>query len=661
MFFGLAVALRAAPPADLKVDGVPEIPPEIQQAVAPYWESQGDAFMDWDPVSGAMLINSVSGDTRQLYLQQAPMGEKKVVTQFSGYIFNGSFMPKLGDRIVFDADHEGDEFYQLYGLDPKGGQIQMLTDGNSRNTNVIYDHTGKRTAFLSTMPESKYNVIYVMDPRKPDSRRIVMTPDNGGWLLEDWAHDGLHFVAAHLTTEGGFLWSVDANTGETRLLNKKPETQRLYAQALYTPDDAGMYVLVLGEDDTRTIDYLPITNQGPVRKVPQEVTKADGISLSPDGKWLAYLKEMHETHAEELHIFNTLTGEEEPHIPLVPALLGRMRWNSDSSELGFNYGSESAPFQAYSYKMASHQLVQWTQSPPVDGGSNAAVSAEKITIHSFDELEISGYLYRPNPQKFPGKRPVLICIHGGPEAEFRPTYLEAFSYYLNQMGVALLYPNVRGSSGVTPDFTDLDDGYKREDSVKDIGAFIDWIATDPRLDSSRVGVQGGSYGGYMVLAALYHYGNKLRCGSDLMGITDFVTFLRNTTLYRKANRRLEYGDERYPEMNKFLESISPVNHAAEIHDPVMITGGKNDPRVPESESDQMVKAIRAQNGIVWSIVGENEGHGFRKTSDAQYQFEAEALFFKTYLMPEKRQTPLAPETSSETKKSFDEPARKGPD
>lgn len=642
----LGSPLRAQmPPQGLVVEGVPDIPPAIRQVTDPYWNVTANAFMGWDPKTGGMLICSFKQEVRQLHLLMSPQGEVRMSTLFPECINAGSFMPKLGDQVVFAADHNGDEFYQLYRLDVASNKTQLLTDGDSRNGDVIYDRTGHSIAFLSTLPEAKYPVLEVMDPRNHDSLHMIMEPDAGNWLLMDWDKNGTHVLACHdRYLNAGYLWSINAVSNETTLLTTTRQTQRAYLAARYTPDDSGLYVVVLGTRYGRFIDYMPLTNTGPARKVPKFTTDIDGMELSPDGTWLAYLTD--ETDSQKLHIFNTLTGEELP-VTLPSAYFARIRWNEDSTQLGFNFGSASTPYQAFSYNVTTHQVQQWTSDQTMSPPENP-IKPQLVKIPSFDQLEISGYLYRPDPKKFPGKRPVLVCIHGGPEAEFLPSYLGPFNYYLDQLGVALLYPNVRGSSGFGPDFENLDNGTKREDSVKDIGAFLDWIKMDPQLDANRIGVQGASYGGYMVLATLFHYGNKVRCGSDYVGITDFVTFLRNTKLYRQANRRMEYGDERYPEMNKFLESISPLNHVSEIHDPVMISAGKSDPRVPVTESEQMLKALKAQNDIVWYIMGENEGHGFHRIFDAQYQFAAEALFFQTYLLPEKRLTPLGPESPADS-------------
>ncbi|MEO7650477.1 MAG: prolyl oligopeptidase family serine peptidase, partial [Bryobacteraceae bacterium] len=244
---------------------------------------------------------------------------------------------------------------------------------------------------------------------------------------------------------------------------------------------------------------------------------------------------------------------------------------------------------------------------------------------------ISGFLYVPS-KRFDGPRPVIINIHGGPAAQSRPGFLARDNYYLNELGVALIYPNVRGSTGYGKTYLDLDDGAKREDSVKDIGALLDWIAARKDLDAARVMVTGGSYGGYMTLASLVHYNARLRCGVDVVGISNWVTFLERTESYRRDSRRREYGDERKPEMRELLLRISPANHADQISKPLFIVTGRNDPRVPASEGEQMAAAIRAKGGIAWHLIAEDEGHGFAKKKNQDFQFASTVLFIQRYLL-----------------------------
>jgi dipeptidyl aminopeptidase/acylaminoacyl peptidase len=236
------------------------------------------------------------------------------------------------------------------------------------------------------------------------------------------------------------------------------------------------------------------------------------------------------------------------------------------------------------------------------------------------------------PTTFKGKRPVIINIHGGPEGQATPGPLGRGAYYINDLGVAIIYPNVRGSSGFGKTFLTLDNGFKREDSVKDIGALIDWIATQPDLDKDRILVTGGSYGGYMTLAVATNYNDKIRASIDVVGISNFNTFLKNTETYRRDLRRVEYGDERDPKMNEFLQQISPLTNAHKITKPLFVIQGKNDPRVPYTEAEQIVAAARKNNTPVWFLMADDEGHGFGKKNNVDYQYYSTILFIKEHLL-----------------------------
>jgi dipeptidyl aminopeptidase/acylaminoacyl peptidase len=250
---------------------------------------------------------------------------------------------------------------------------------------------------------------------------------------------------------------------------------------------------------------------------------------------------------------------------------------------------------------------------------------------SFDGREISGFYYRP-AARFTGKRPVIINIHGGPEGQARPSFLGRTNYYLNELGVAVIYPNVRGSLGYGKSFVKLDNGMRREDSVKDIGALLDWVTTQPELDASRVLVTGGSYGGYMTLASATHYNDRICCSVDVVGISNFNTFLKNTESYRRDLRRVEYGDEREPAMRDFFERIAPINNAAKITKPLFVIQGANDPRVPRTEAEQMVATVKRNGSPVWYMMAKDEGHGFRKKINADYQFYATVMFVQRHLL-----------------------------
>jgi dipeptidyl aminopeptidase/acylaminoacyl peptidase len=319
-------------------------------------------------------------------------------------------------------------------------------------------------------------------------------------------------------------------------------------------------------------------------------------------------------------------------LPKLPSgVVGTVRWNRNNRDLGFTVTNARGPGDVYSLDVTSGRVERWTNSETAVK-TDAFPEAELVKWRTFDGKEISGFLYRPPAAKFPGKRPVLVVIHGGPEGQSQPIFLGRGNYYLNELGVALIYPNVRGSTGYGKTFSLLDNGFQREDTYKDINSLFDWIAGQADLDSSRICVTGGSYGGHMTLAVSTFYSDRIKCSVDIVGMSNLVTFLEHTEGYRRDLRRVEYGDERDPKMHDFLETIAPMNNIEKIKKPMMVVAGKNDPRVPLSESEQIAAALKKQGTPVWFLIGKDEGHGFRKKTNQDFQFYATIEFLQEYLL-----------------------------
>jgi dipeptidyl aminopeptidase/acylaminoacyl peptidase len=289
-----------------------------------------------------------------------------------------------------------------------------------------------------------------------------------------------------------------------------------------------------------------------------------------------------------------------------------------------------SPGDCWALDVATGMAESWTASETAVKTEDFP-EAELVEWKSFDGKMISGFLYKP-PAKFTGKRPVLVMIHGGPEGQSQPVFLGRNNYLLNEMGIALIYPNVRGSTGYGKTFSLLDNGFKREDTYKDINALFDWIATRPDLDAGRLAVEGGSYGGHMTLAVSTFYSERIRCSVDIVGMSNLVTFLEHTEAYRRDLRRVEYGDERDPKMREFLEKIAPMNNIEKIKKPMLVIAGKNDPRVPVSESQQIADALKTQGTPVWLIIAKDEGHGYRKKPNQDFQFYTTVEFLQNYLL-----------------------------
>jgi dipeptidyl aminopeptidase/acylaminoacyl peptidase len=355
-------------------------------------------------------------------------------------------------------------------------------------------------------------------------------------------------------------------------------------------------------------------------------------------------------------------------ISLPLGIVNGLEFSPDGKQLGFTLARPNGPSEAYSVAVAGGRPVRWTYSEVGGLDPNSFVVPERIKFASFDGREIPAWIYRPKngtgseqSERKPGKNdsvsapvpifrdaaaassqkkaPVLIQIHGGPESQYRPIFSPTSQFYVSD-GVAVIHPNVRGSAGYGKTYLTLDNAERREDSVKDIGALLDWIAKQPDLDASRVAVAGGSYGGYMVLASLVHYGDRLKAGVDYVGIANFITFLERTSPYRRDLRRAEYGDESKPEMRSVFERINPTSNADKIVSALMVAHGRNDPRVPFFEAEQIVEIVRGKIGQgsgreVWTVYADNEGHGFAKKDNSDYVRAAEAMFLRKFLVGEK--------------------------
>ena len=632
----LVVVLVAFPafaqvPDNLVVEGVPAITPELRRDVARYLEFRAAAFQSWHPIRREMLITTRFADTPQLHLVKTPGGARKQVTFGTEPVGGGRFRPKAGDYIVYSQDSGGGEFYQLYRHDVHDGKTTLLTDGKSRNTGGRHSNSGIYLAYTSTRRTGKDNDIYVMIPSDPKTDRLLTELSGGGWGVLDWSpDDNLLLVLQYISINESHLHLVDAHTGKRSQLTRNGKDNVAYGHARFSKDGKSIYATSDDDSEFQQLIRIDLKN-GEQKTLTANISwDVEEFEQSPDGKVIAFVT--NEAGVGALNLMDAKTGKALPKPKLPLGTVSNLEWHSNSRDLAFNLSSARSPLDVYSYDARTGQLERWTESETGGLNPESFVEPEIIKLSSFDGLLVSAVVYRPDPKKFPGPRPAIISIHGGPEGQSRPGFQARNNYLLNELGVAIVYPNVRGSAGYGKTFLTLDNGFKREDSVRDIATFIAWIARQPEFDRSRIAVTGGSYGGYMSLACMVTYADILRCGIDVVGISNFVTFLNNTQDYRRDLRRVEYGDERDPKMKEFLERISPANHAAKIKKPLFVVQGKNDPRVPLTESEQMVKAIRDAGGKVWYLMAKDEGHGFAKKRNADFQFLSTILFYKEHLL-----------------------------
>jgi dipeptidyl aminopeptidase/acylaminoacyl peptidase len=616
-------------PAALVADGVPAVPDALATRTRPYMEFRTASFSGWHPTDRSMLIGTRFGNTAQLHRVARPMGARKQISFEAEPVGGGSWAPRRGDVLVVQKDVGGSEFFQLYTL--ANGQLTLLTDGKSRNQINAWSDDGELIGYSSTRRNGTDSDLYIMNPRDRTTDRMVTEVRGGGWAIAGFSPDkSWAVVAQYISVAKTDLYRLDLASGKLTPIGDHKK-QVAFGQASFAPggalwvtSDEGSEFQRLGRVDPATGKFTPV-DTGPKWDV-------DNFDIADDGSFIAYVK--NEGGASALYVLDTKTNASRKVEGIPAGVIGSLE-ASDWGEIGFSLTSARSATDAFSVDSKTFALTRWTESET--GGLDVKKNAEPelIEVKSFDGKTVSGFLYRPDATKFPGKRPLIFNIHGGPEGQYRPGFLGRNNYLINELGIAIFFPNVRGSTGYGKTFVNLDNGpFRREDSVKDIGAFLDRLSKDSALDATRFAETGGSYGGYMCYASAIRYGPQFKGANCVVAISNFVTFLENTQSYRRDLRRVEYGDERDPKQKAKLQEISPLTRISGFNLPLMVVTGGNDPRVPSSEADQIVKAVRAKGGTAWHLLGQNEGHGFAKKENQDYQFWTSLIFWQKTLLGE---------------------------
>jgi protease II len=583
------------------------------------------------------------------------MAEPEALTDLPDPVSNGSYEPRDGRFIVFSRSSGGNEADQLYRLDVDTRVITLLTDPAERHEFNVWLHGKSQpnqerppARFLSAsvpldrtaQQGSRASIntrLWLTDPLQPEARRLVADLPGGGWGVSAVSSDDTQLALNHyISANESEIWLMNLASGERRQVlpaaNRAADTPTaVYQPEAFQDDGRGLLITSDQAGEFRELMRLDLAS-GALNRLTKHIPwDVDLGSAAEDGSLLALRS--NEDGLGRLRLIDGKTLAELPPRELPEGTVGGLGFHRASRELALVLNNQAGPGQIYSLNPGTGAVQQWTRAHAAPGVDTSRFARQEIIRwKSFDGLGISGLITRASPARYPGKRPVLISIHGGPEGQASFGFIGRSNYFVEELGVTLIQPNVRGSSGYGKKFLALDNGYKREDSVKDIGALLDWIATQPDLDASRVLVTGGSYGGYMSLAVATHYSDRIAGNIDIVGISNFVTFLTNTESYRRDLRRVEYGDERDPAMRTFLQEISPLTHAERIRKPMFVVQGLNDPRVPYTEAEQMVAKARANGVSIWYLRAENEGHGFRRKENADFEFFSTVLFMQQTLL-----------------------------
>jgi dipeptidyl aminopeptidase/acylaminoacyl peptidase len=612
------------------VSGIPAVPPEVERRVHQYLEPRGAQLVDVSDDGKQVLISTRFAEVAQLHVVEAPMGARTQLTFTPEPIGQGSFLPGNPDILFYMQDVGGGEFYQVYRLDRRTGVSELLTDGKSRHEGLKVSDDGKWLTWSSTARNNKDTDVYIAPTDNPRQARRV-TEAEGTWFAGEISPDGSKLLVMQFrSVADSDLHVVDLKTSERRQVTPK-QGEGSVSGAFFTADSKGVYLITDRYSDFSELYRLEL-DKAPYTTAPTSLTKSirwnvEWAELSPDGRQLALA--VNEDGSSRVYLMDARTHALTP-VSLPQGVLEGLAFPLKRSDTLFlAMTTARSPLDVWQLDLRSKKLTRWTRSEVGGLNTDSFVEPELVRYSSTDGVKVPAFLYRPRGTT--GKVPVVVIYHGGPEGQSQPIFSAVVQFLATEMKMAVLLPNVRGSEGYGKAYRAMDDGVKREQSLADIGATLDFIASQKDLDASRVGVYGGSYGGYMVLATAAFYPERIKAVVDVVGISSLPSFLQNTQAYRRDLRRAEYGDERDPKVREVQERISPLASVGRMRAALYVQQGKNDPRVPQSEAEQIVKAVRAKGADVWYMLALDEGHGFAKKPNRDYAAMTTLMFLEKHL------------------------------
>jgi len=611
----------------LVASGVPPLPAELKVRTAQYLNARSALLADLSEDGSTLLVSTRFASTSQLHLVEMPLGMRTQITFGDEPVTRARFQPGDPQTVWYLQDKGGGEFFQLFRLDRQSGRSELLTDGKSRHGDLTLSRDGKRLAFSGTQRNGKDTDVYVAETASPKEARRVTTAE-GTWAPLEFSADGRRLlIAQERSIQDADLYALEVESGKLTRLTPQ-EGKASVAAAHFTADGKGVYLATDRWSNFNQL-YLLDANGGHSPLSADVKWNVENVAVAYDGSRIAFAA--NEDGVSRLYV-RTRQGRTDPIALPANAVISSLEFPRRRADLlAVTFQTATQPADVYQVQLRGVRVVRWTRSEV--GGLDPAsfVDAQLVRYPAGGGAGIMpAFLYKPRSPS--GKLPVVVIWHGGPESQSRPTFSPLVQLLASELGIAVLLPNVRGSDGYGKEYLAADDGVKREQALSDIGATLEFIAEQPDLDASRVGIYGGSYGGYMTLATAAFYGVRIRAAVDVVGISNLVTFLENTQAYRRDLRRAEYGDERDPAIRVVQERISPLLSVEKIQAELFVQQGYNDPRVPRSEAEQIVKAVRGRGKDVWYLVGMNEGHGFQKKENRDYATAAIALFFQQKLL-----------------------------
>jgi dipeptidyl aminopeptidase/acylaminoacyl peptidase len=623
----------------LILQGVPEIPASLVKRLNQYQNVRSAQFLDWTDEGDGMFIRTRFGDVSQIHRVMTAGAAREQITWFPEPV--GQVARRSGhDELAITMDEGGGEQDQIYLLDPESATTRLLTDGESRNRLICWSDDGELMAFQSTRRNGRSNDLWIMDPDRSADSELLMEAAEGTWLGPvDFSRKGKWLlVQEFVNATDSRIHVLDLESREAVLAAGGEELPSGNRAIAFDQKGKGFYFITNERGHAAELAWRPLAPDEETEYItsgiPWDVSE---FALSKDGTRGAFVT--NEAGASRLYLLDTrsLRYSLVTNVPM--GVITGLGFDDKSQQLAMNLSTAQTPSDVFVTTLgrtarSMKSMARWTRSEVGGLDTRSFVEPDLFTYPTFDQAgesqrKVPAFIFRPKGR---GPHPVIIHVHGGPEGQFRPFFNSTIQMWVAELGAAVIAPNIRGSTGFDANYLTLDNAFRREDAIRDIGALLDWIADQPSLDENRVAIHGASYGGYVVLASAVHYSDRLRAGVDVVGISDFVTFLENTEEYRRDLRRHEYGDERIPEVREFLESISPLNQVDRIDIPLLVVQGRNDPRVPASQSEKIVNALRERGRPVWYIEALNEGHGYSRKENRNIYEQAAIQFLQRYLV-----------------------------
>ncbi len=619
---------------NLVLEDIPLIPEAIQQQLAPLQNIRKAELRGWDDQRNSLYISTRFGQVNQLHRIQHPKGARYQLTFLNEPIDEAVPQPG-GHLIALTTDNGGDENSSIWLLNTKTNQLELAFEAAGQNNDLVWSADGNKLAYRSTRRNGKSNDIWLLSFKDGVIKRnelLVKVTDGYYWMpMAFSANSEKLLVLAYQSATQSAAYQVSVTDKQLQPI-AGADMDAIYEPVAYTQQGSSVFLLT-----DNNSQHIRLIKQNLITGKITEITKpipwtVNQFTINHKANIAAFTINQHGFSQLFTLDLNNLNYQAVSQIP--QGVIDKISFSAAGDKLAFSLESAQIAGDVFVHDLGNKQTKRWSYSEAGGLNPQSFVAPQVIEYPTFDrthgtQRKVPALYYKPQGK---APAPVIISIHGGPEFQARPNFNSNFQIWIKELGAAIIAPNVRGSRGYGKNYLALDNGFKRQDAVKDIGALLEWIKTQPELDANRVAVIGMSYGGYMSLASAVNYSSQLKAAVDVVGISNFVTFLENTKAYRRDRRRAEYGDERDPAMRDFLIQASPLTHADKIKIPMLVVQGQNDPRVPVSEATQLVEKLRENSNPVWFMNALNEGHGYRKKENHDVYQQVTLMFFKRYLL-----------------------------